>query len=105
MIVPKKEEKKEKKTNSSSNIDPTLFANSCTHSFDWVRFATRGKKKDKRNQTGGGGGERGGREHGVFLQVTERGNFSFRREIQLEKNGTRAICHREDSSYGVKIAR
>lgn len=85
MIVPKKEEKKEKKTNSSSNIDPTLFANSCTHSFDWVRFATRGKKKDKRNQTGGGG-ERGGDtvyfyrspSAGIFLFD---GKYSWRRTV------------------------
>lgn len=42
MTLPKKEKKK---TNSSSNIDSALFANSCTR-FDWVRFATR-KKKEK----------------------------------------------------------
>lgn len=39
---------------------------------------------------------RGGRsetgERGIFLQVSERENFSFR-EIQLEKNGIHVICH------------
>lgn len=88
MIVPKKEEKKEKKTNSSSNIDPTLFANSCTHSFDWVRFATRGKKKDKRNQTGGGGGEKGGGGNTVYFYRSPSagiflfdGKYSWRRTV------------------------
>lgn len=46
-------------------------------------------------------------EHGIFLQVTERANFSFV-EIQLEKNGICAICHgppRTGASFGIKMAR
>ena len=88
MTLPKKGKKE--KTNSSSNIDPTLFANSCTR-FDWVRFATRKKKKKiekkeregKRNLTG-----RGGRRDTVYFYRSPSagiflfdGKYSWRRTV------------------------
>lgn len=90
MTLPKKGKKEKKKTNSSSNIDPTLFANSCTR-FDWVRFATRKKKKKiekkeregKRNLTG-----RGGRRDTVYFYRSPSagiflfdGKYSWRRTV------------------------
>lgn len=85
----KRKKGKKKKTNSSSNIDPTLFANSCTR-FDWVRFATRKKKnrkkkerEGKRNLTG-----RGGRRDTVYFYRSPSagiflfdGKYSWRRTV------------------------
>lgn len=51
--------------------------------FGLLRFCNAKRK---------GGGDGIKRERGIFLQVTERANFSFA-EIQLGKNGIRAICH------------